>query len=165
MNDYPEEGSGQPRRSLPVVGWERGGQCREAIAVLGLSSPKVIEFVSEAFGCVCLVLRVFRFVAEWGARRGRWQTHQTVRKPAQRAERASRTVEVGGGRAPKARDGGNGLYGVPGEAGSSLAARSRLRTRWGAYRTLHHAKSTPYEGTGGRVKLSTSIWGGRGGVR
>ena len=49
-----------------------------------------------------------------------------VRKPAQRAMRASRTVEVGGGalglrRAP----GGNGLYGVPGRRPGNLE-----RGRW-----------------------------------
>jgi hypothetical protein len=52
-----------------------------------------------------------------------------VRKPAQRAERASRTVEVGGGalalwRAP----GGNGLYGVPDRRSGNLV-RSRRRSR------------------------------------
>lgn len=78
--------------------------------------------------------------------------------------------EHGGGwgaSARSARVGGNGLYGVPGEAGSSCAARSAVaaRGRGRRYRTLHHAKSTPNEGTGSRLKLSTSIRGGRGGVR
>ena len=45
-----------------------------------------------------------------------------MRKPGTAAKPPhARNLEVGGGRAPKARDGGNGLYGVPGEAGESFA--------------------------------------------
>ena len=61
MDDSPGEGPGQPRRSLPVVRWERGGNAKGAIAVLGLSPPKVIDFAPEAFGrFVCFALNGVR---------------------------------------------------------------------------------------------------------
>ena len=54
--DCPEEGSGHPWSTIPGSNWNRGWQSRGGIAVLGLSSPKVIGFASNAFGRACLVL-------------------------------------------------------------------------------------------------------------
>jgi hypothetical protein len=57
VNGSPEEGSGQPRSTIPVTSWDRGcGNAGVAIAVLGLSSPEDIGVVSDSFGCVCSVL-------------------------------------------------------------------------------------------------------------
>jgi hypothetical protein len=55
VNDSPGERPGQPR-ALPDPNWERGGNAGQAIAVLGLCPPKVIELASDAFGRVCSAL-------------------------------------------------------------------------------------------------------------
>jgi hypothetical protein len=75
--------------------------------------------------------------------------------------------EHGGGWARRAGTrSGYGRPGGPGFFGGAVAGAARGRgSGCGAYRTLHHAKSTPNEGTGSRLKLSTSIRGDRGGVR
>jgi hypothetical protein len=65
VNESPGERPGQPLR-FPVVSWERdaAGNAEGAIAVLGLSSPKVKELPSEAFGRVRLALSGARGYSE-----------------------------------------------------------------------------------------------------
>lgn len=110
----------------------------------------------------CLPLRGVRLDSE---RRARLAYQPPVK--ARNGGFAAARPEHGGGRAWRAGTrSGYGRPGGPGFFGGAVAGAARGRgSGCGAYRTLHHAKSTPNEGTDGRIKLSTSIRGGRGGVR
>ena len=143
MDDSPGERPGQPRRSLPVFSWERGGNARGAIAVLGLSPPKVIEFAPEAFGRLarfalsgarddseCRSIQRYRLICSFPVRRLR-------RKQAPSHGGLTRAGAEPGGRAPES--GGRtdaGRFSCCGAVAAAVVTARRAGTRSRKPRTV-----------------------------
>jgi hypothetical protein len=146
-------------------------------------SHRTFRHSGNAEASRCLLASVVSGARERCERRERARCRQGHQPPvkARNAAEGGARPEHGGGQGGAARrrarrvgtrsgygsTGGRGFFGgaVAGAARGSGCVADAVGCGAGRYRTLHHAKSTPSEGTDECFSASTSIWGEGGGVR